>query len=84
MTRPISQLVNHHPSRIKIKKVKQYEEESVEEVEEQSGFNNDNKYDKKEARSYYSHQRLMNRKKADENKHQMYSNNQVHDVNNDL
>ncbi|CAG8733772.1 6235_t:CDS:2, partial [Rhizophagus irregularis] len=31
-------------------------------------------------KSSYSHQRLMDREKANENKHQVYSNNRVHDV----
>lgn len=35
-------------------------------------------------KSRRSHQRLMDRGKADENKHRVHSNNRVHDVSNDL
>ena len=35
-------------------------------------------------KSRRSHQRLMDRGKADENKHWVHSNNRVHDVSNDL
>ncbi|PKC53771.1 hypothetical protein RhiirA1_478598, partial [Rhizophagus irregularis] len=35
-------------------------------------------------KSHHSHQRLMDRGKADENKYQVHSNNRVHDISNDL
>ncbi|CAB4403465.1 unnamed protein product [Rhizophagus irregularis] len=97
--------------KIKTKKFERYEEESE---EEQFGSNNNDEYDKKEARaemksilktidetqgldynetfnsqltkwlgclhkSRRSHQRLMDRGKADENKYWVHSNNRVHD-----